>query len=272
MFFKTMKRSLLLLFVASIFLTSCSEYQRVLRDDNVGKKYALADSLYDIGKYKKALVLMEQVVPSYRGKPQAEKLMYMYANTFYNLEDFYLAGYQFERFETSYPKSDSVETASFKSAISYYELSPRYSLDQNETITALEKLQSFVNKYPDTEKRAEVNEKVSTLRGKLEKKDYEVAKQYLRISDFKAAIIAYENFISDHPGSSYRKDAFYGRMDAAYLLAINSVPSKVAERLNTAQGYYKAFLKYYNSSDLIQDAAKISLDIDKRLSAETPLN
>jgi len=267
-----MKTPLLLLFVASIFLTSCSEYQRVLRDDNVGKKYAMADSLYHVGKYKKALVMMEQVVPQYRGKPQAEKLMFMYANTFYNLEDFYLAGYQFERFETSYPKSDSVERASYKSAISYYELSPRYSLDQEETITALEKLQSYVNKYPDTDRRAEVNEKVSILRGKLEKKDFEIAKQYLRISDFKAAIDAFENFISDHPGSSYRKNAFYGRMEAAYLLAVNSVPSKVTERLNAAQGYYNAFLKYYKTSDLMQDAAKISLDIDKRLSTETPLN
>jgi outer membrane protein assembly factor BamD len=61
-------------------------------------------------------------------------------------------------------------------------------------------------------------------------------------------------------------------MEAAYLLAINSVPSKVNERLNIAQGYYNAFLKYYKTSDLMQDAAKISLDIDKRLSTETPLN
>lgn len=267
-----MKTSLLLLFIASIFLTSCSEYQRVLRDDNVGKKYAMADSLYQRGKYKKALVLMEQVVPQYRGKPQAERLMFMYANTFYNLEDFYLAGYQFERFETSYPKSDSVETASYKSAISYYELSPTYSLEQKDTFTGLEKLQSFVNKYPNTDKRAEINEKVATLRGKLEKKDFEVADQYLKISDYKAAIAAFDNFVSDHPGSSYRKNAFYGRMEAAYLLAINSVPSKVSERLNTAQDHYNSFLKYYKNSDLMQDAAKISLDIDKRLSTETPLN
>ena len=180
----------------------------------------MADSLYQAGKYKKALVMMEQVVPQYRGKPQAEKLMFMYANTFYKLEDFYLAGYQFERFETSYPKSDSVEVASYKSAISYYELSPRFSLDQKETITGLEKMQSFVNKYPNTDKRAEINDKVAELRGKLEKKDFEVAKQYLRISDYKAAIAAYDNFISDHPGSKHRKDAFFGiTVSNAYIIS-----------------------------------------------------
>ena len=43
-------------------------------------------------------------------------------STFYNLEDYYLAGYEFERFETSYPQSDSVEVAAYRSAKSYYEL------------------------------------------------------------------------------------------------------------------------------------------------------
>ena len=84
---------------------------------------------------------MEQVVPVYRGKPQAEKLMFMYSNTYYQLEDYYLSGYQFERFIVSYPKSDSVELASYKSASSYYQLSPRYSLDQTDTYIGLEKLQ-----------------------------------------------------------------------------------------------------------------------------------
>jgi len=103
---------------------------------------------------------MEQIVPIYRGKPQAEPLMYRYANTFYNLEDYYLAGYQFERFVVSYPKSDSLEMAAYKSAKSYYELSPRYSLDQKDTYIALEKLQGFVDNYPESEYRTGCNDMV----------------------------------------------------------------------------------------------------------------
>ena len=51
----------------------------------------MVENLYNKGKYKKALKLMEQVVPVYRGKPQAEKLMFMYSNTYYQLEDYYLS-------------------------------------------------------------------------------------------------------------------------------------------------------------------------------------
>ena len=209
---------------------------------------------------------MEQIVPAYRGKPQAEPLMFRYANTFYNLEDFYLSGYQFERFVISYPKSDSVEIASYRSARSYYELSPRYSLDQKDTYTALEKLQGFVDKFPNSEYRSNANAMVVELKEKLEKKDYETANQFLRISDYKAAIESFENFILDHPGSKYRQQAFYGRMEASYLLAINSVPYLVQERLNQTKKYYQSFLKYFKEGELKQDADEILKDVEKRLS------
>ncbi|MEL6812226.1 MAG: outer membrane protein assembly factor BamD [Bacteroidota bacterium] len=271
-----MRISLLFVF-AGLLLASCGEYQKLLRSDDTAKKYAVADSLYNLGKYKKALKLMEQIVPAYRGKPQAEALMYKHANTYYNLEDYYLAGYQFERFETSYPQSDSVEVAAFKSAKSYYGLSPRYSLDQKDTEKALEKLQNFINKYPNSNYRLEANALVKELREKIEKKDFEVAKQYLLTAEtlgtFNPAIQAFDNFIADHPGSSYRKDAFLGRLKAQYLLAINSVPSKVEPRLLEAKKYYDSFVKYYSESDLKEEADEFLQDIEKRLTKkETAIN
>ncbi len=265
-----MRIGFLFLLSISILFTSCSPFQRVYRGEDAPAKFVFADSLYQRGKYKKALKLMEQIVPLYRGKPQAEKLMFIYANTFYNMEDFYLAGYQFERFETSYSKSDSVEIAAYRSAKSYYQLSPRYSLDQKDTQKALEKLQAYINKYPNTAYRDEANSLVAELRGKLELKDIKVAQQYLRISDYKPAIEAFDNFISDHPGSKFRKDAFFGRYKAAYELAINSVPQLVQERLVTAKGYYNSFVKYYKDSDLIEEADEILLEINKRLTTEDP--
>ncbi len=268
-----MKASFLLLLTA-IILSSCSNYQKVLSSDDTGKKYTVADSLYKQGKYKKALKLFEQIVPVYRGKPQAERLMFLYANTFYKLEDFYLAGYQFERFETSYPQSDSVQVAAYRSAKSYYQLSPRFSLDQEDTYKALEKLQNYINKYPESEKRMEANELVAELQGKIEKKDIEIANQLLNIAeyigDYKPAIESYDNFISDHPGSKYRKDAFFGRFQAAYELALLSIPSLKEERLITARDYYNKFLKYYSDSDLRPEADIIAADIEQRLGETEP--
>lgn len=252
----------------TILLSSCSQYQEVLRKDDIGKKYAFADSLYQMGKYRKGLKLMEQIVPLYRGKPQGEKLMFIYANTYYNLEDYYLAGYQFERFTQAYPQSDSVEVASFKSAKSFYELSPRFSLDQRDTHKGLEKLQEFINTYPNSDKRMEANELVAELREKLEKKEFKTAAQYLHVEDYKSAIEAFDNFITDNPGSIYRREAFFNRFVSAYKLAINSIPSLVQERLDIAKGHYKNFMKYYKDTDLASEAVEIYEDIERRTVTE----
>jgi len=208
---------------------------------------------------------MEQIVPSYRGKPQGEKLMFIYANTYYNLEDYYLSGYNFERFTQAYPQSDSIEIAAFKSAKSFYQLSPRFSLDQKDTDKGLEKLQDFINAYPVSEKRMEANELVAELRQKLDRKEFQTAKQYRRVEDYKASIEAFDNFITDNPGSIYRGEAFFGRFEAAYKLAINSIPMLVQERLITAKGYYKNFMKYYEDTELASKANEINEDLESRL-------
>ncbi len=243
---------------------SCGEYQSVLRSEDSTAKYAMADSLYKVGKYRKALRLMEQLVPLYRGKPQSEALMYKYANTFYNLEDYFLSGYQFERFVTSYPKSDSVEMAAYKSAKSYYEISQDFLWTKRKPIRHWKNCNSLstnILRQP-TEMKP-----IAWLPNCVQnsKKDFETAKQFLRIYDYKASISAFDNFIRDHPGSEFRKEAFYHRLEAAYLLAINSLPSLVRDRLETSTKYYNDFVKYYGESDMKEDADEIMSDINERL-------
>ncbi len=259
-----MKRLLFLLIFVLTF-GSCSEYQKVLRNDDVSPKYKMAEELYKAGKYKKALRLFEQIVPLYRGKPQAERVMYYYSDTYYQLEDYYLAGYQFERFAKSFPKSDKVEEASFKSAKSYYYLSPRYSLDQTETTTAIEKLQAFINTYQESENLAEANTLVAELREKKERKAYEIAKQYHHRENYKVAISAFDNYLVDYPGSPFKEKVLYYRLESEYLLAIGSYEDLIKERLGIAQGYYDNYKKYYKSGEYTEKAEEIAEDIKSRL-------
>lgn len=231
-----------------ISLSSCGEYQKALKSEDTSVKFALATKLYDSGKYSKANRLFEQIVPKYRGKPQAEKLMFMHANSYYMLKDYYLSSYRFEQFETAYPKSEKAEEALFFSSKSYYQLSPVYSKEQQETHEALEKLQLFINKYPESGYISEVNEMVKELDYKLEKKQFEIAKQYNRISEFQASIQAFDNFMLQFPGSSFKEEAMFYRFDAAYRWAINSTERRKEGRVNNAISYYNSFKKSYPNS------------------------
>ena len=70
---------------------------------------------------------------------------------------------------------------------------------------------------------AEANVMIKELDFKLEKKAFEIAKQYNKISDYKASIKSFNNFLLDFPGSKLRKEALFQRFDSAYNLAILSV-------------------------------------------------
>jgi outer membrane protein assembly factor BamD len=99
-------KKFLLLFAFIIFLSSCSEYQKALKSEDSAVKFESATKMYDAKKYNKAIRLFEQIAPVYKGKPSAEKMFYMYAQSLYKTEQYYLAGYQFESFASSYPRSE----------------------------------------------------------------------------------------------------------------------------------------------------------------------
>ena len=272
MFLQSMKKGLFLL-GAFLMLVSCSEYQQVLKSKDTGKKYTFAEDLYNQAivekskpKFRKALRVLEQIVPEYRGKPQGEKLTFLYADTYYQLNDNTTAAYQFERFVASYPNSAKAEEATFKSARSYYMLSPRFDLDQADTFKAIEELQKYIDKYPSGEFVDQANEYGKALQVKLEKKAYEIAKQYHHTENYKSAIVAFNNFILEYPGSPFREAAFYYRLDSAYLLAINSYENLQKERLNTAKGYYNSYNKYYPEGSVYYNQSQTQFqDIDSRL-------
>nr|WP_228235774.1 outer membrane protein assembly factor BamD [Muricauda sp. M10] len=267
-------RSILLLCFAAILLTSCSEYQKVLKNTDVGPKYDMAEKLYNEGDYKRAVRLFEQIAPKYVGKPQGERVMFFFADSYFKTKDYYLAGYQFERFVKSYPRSEKIQEATFLGAKSYYMLSPNFSLDQTDTDKALAKLQVFINNYPDSEYFDEANAMAKELTTKKEKKQLEIAKQYNKIGAWDlprlvSAIKAFDNFVTDNPGSVYREEALYYRIEAWANLAFYSTLDKKQERLNEALGSYNTLMRYYPESKFKDDADKLAEKIQKELSAFT---
>ena len=242
-----------------ILISSCSEYQKALNSDEVSVKFNLGTELYDAEKYSKASRLFAQILPQYRGKPQAQKLTYMQAMCFYNTKDYNSSSYQMERFVNSYPDSEKVEEMAFLGAKSYYLMAPIFSKDSEDTKIAIDKLQQFINSFPDSEFNDDANELIFELDYRLELKEFNIALQYNVLTDYQAAIKSFENFLIDFPGSDLREKAMYYRFDSAYKLAINSVVWRQKERIENAVSYFNSFKNSYNDSELLDEMeSKIS--------------
>jgi outer membrane protein assembly factor BamD len=255
-----------LLTCASVFVFSCSDYQKLLNGDDTSAKYKQAELYYNNGEYRKANRLFEQIISKYRGKPQAQRIIFFFADSYFQTKSYYLAAYQYENFVKSYPKSERIQEALFKAAKSYYFQSPKYSLDQEDTYTATEKLQVFLNLYPNSEYASEANQMIAELQEKLEKKNFEIAKQYYTIRDYKAAIKANDNFISSFPGTKFREEALYTKFIAAYKIAINSIDSKKTDRLEELIQQYNTIIRYYPETlflvDLDKKMKKVNSDLE----------
>ncbi|VAW15690.1 Outer membrane assembly lipoprotein YfiO [hydrothermal vent metagenome] len=271
-----MRRYIPVLILAVVF-SSCNEYQKVLKNEDVKAKYDLAQKFYEEEDFKRSNRLFEQIAPKYVGKPQGQRVMFFLANTYFEREDYNMAGYQFERFLKSYPKSDKVPEAAFLSAKSYFMLSPEYSLDQTDTDKALVKLQSYINTYPDSEYFSEANKMTKELTTKKERKAFEIAKQFDKLGEFnflilKSAVASLDNFVSDFPGSTYREEALYLKVDATTHMAINSLDRLKKERLKDAKEAYSTLKKKFPETKYAKKADALLKKIEKELQSYSDSN
>ncbi len=244
-----MKIKVLPFFLLVLFtMSSCTDYSRMLKSRDMDSKSDYAIKLYNKGEYYKALPLFEELITVYRGTKKAEQTYYYYSYTNYRIGDFETAAYDFDNFSKTYPNSEFAEECSFMHAYCFYQSSPKYSLDQTNTYKAITELQLFADRYPQSKKIEECNRLIDELREKLERKDFENAELYFNTEAYKSAIAAYKNVIHDYPSSKYREEALYKIVRSSYLLALNSIESKLQERFTETVSAYHEFKTDYPDS------------------------
>jgi len=251
---------LLLLATIPLILFACSDYNRALKSTDRNVKLEKADHYFDKGDYLKALPLFEACIPLFRGLSESEHVYFRYAYCHYGIEDYYLGSYYFRTFAKTYPTGQFSEEASFLSAICHYKNSPKWSLDQTDTFRAIDEMQLFMNRYPQSARKDTCNALIGELRLKLEEKQYRTGVQYYKTKRYKAAVIALENILKDYPNSKYRESVMFLQLKANYDLAVNSVEVKKEERIkNTIVPYHK-FVDHFGSSKKMNEAENIYND------------
>ncbi|MGB1043057.1 MAG: outer membrane protein assembly factor BamD [Tenacibaculum sp.] len=261
-------KNLACLVIMLLVLSSCGEYQKVLNKGTVEEQYKMAVKMYETQKYSKALRLFEKITPSFRGKPQMERIQFMVSQSNFNEKNYSSAGYYFDRFAKNYPKSSKKEEAAFLSALSYYKAAPSFSLDPTDTNKALAAFQSFIDAYPDSDKLGEANKYYAELRSKLETKSFEIAKTYYRTADYdsrnyKAAMVAFDNLLSDFLGTKYKEEALFYKLKAAHDLAIKSKLYRKAERIKVAVKAYEKLKRSFPESKFMKESNEMLATLNK---------
>jgi outer membrane protein assembly factor BamD len=260
-----MKKLVFGLFCLILLQTSCSNYSKIQKGRDMDAKLDLAIKLYNKGDYFKALPLLEELITVYRGTKKAEKTYYYYCYTNYRLGDYETAAYDFENFAKTFPSSEFAEECSYMHAYCYYQNSPQFSLDQTNTVKAINEMQLFTDRYPRSTRVEQCNKLIDILRGKLEMKSYSNAEMYYDMESYKAAITSFKILLHDFPSTKFREDVMYKILRANYLLAENSYDDKKAERYNDAVIAHTDFISAFPESRMRGKADDILSSTQKKL-------
>ncbi len=242
--------------IALIILTgtSCTEYNKILKEKDLNKKYEAAVKYYNEGECHKAMPLLEELQGPTRGSAISEDVQYYFAMNQLCIKDYYMAGYFLKAFAKNYSRHPKAEECLFQSAYCSYQLSPDYTLDQTDTHNAIDDFQYFLDRYPNSTLKDTANVLISILNAKLERKDFENAKLYVKTERFKAASIALKQFITKYPSSQYREECQYLIVKSNYLLAMGSIDSKKLERFRGTIESYITFANSYPESIWLKEA------------------
>ena len=242
------------IWILVLLATSCTEYNKILKEKDLNKKYEAAVKYYNEGECHKALPLLEELQGPTRGSSISEDVQYYFAMTQLCVEDYYMAGYFLKAFAKNYSRNPKAEECLFNAAYCSYQLSPDYTLDQTDTHQAIDDFQYFLDRFPNSPLKDTTNLLISKLNSKLEKKDFENARIYVKTEKYKAASLALKQFIAKYPSSQYREECQYLIVKSNYLLAIGSIEAKKLERFRGTIESYITFASSYPESPWLKEA------------------
>jgi outer membrane protein assembly factor BamD len=243
------RKSICIILVVSLFLfASCGEYNKIVKSTDYEYKFKKGIEYFEAGEFARSGTLLQELITVFRGTSRADQVYFYYAKSMMGQKDYLMASQYFRTLIKEYPNSKFIEESQYMVGYCSYLMSPKVRLDQETTLTAIDALQLYINLYPFSEKVTQAQKLIDELRDKLLEKSFINAKLYFDFENYKAAVIALENAIKDHPDSKYREEILYMLLKSKFLLGLKSVQEKKEQRLSDALDEYFSFTDEFPES------------------------
>ena len=232
-------------------------YVRALQYFNFRKSNRKGEMINTYSNYVKCSDLLERATPHFGGSEKEDSVAYYLATAYYKQGDFMTSAYLFDNFRKRFPRSVFIEDVSYMYALSYYYASPAPEYDQTSTLQAMICIREYLERYPESKERENLNQKLDELQQKLYDKSYINARVYYKIGEYKAAVTALSNAIDKYPKSNHREELLYLVARSQYQLAKNSIDAKKTDRYLDVMDRCYSFLGEYPESKFAKESHKM---------------
>lgn len=248
-------RSLFPLFAAlALFGCGSADVTTVM---TVEDRFAHAKQLFDDRDYLEAANEFTVITLQYQGSAVAPDAQFFLGECRYVRGEYLLAAFEYSVVKRNYPASPRVADASYKTAMCYYNLSPKSSLDQQFTKKAIDEFQSFVEYYPANPNAPDAEAKIRELTDRLARKQYDTAVLYTKMEYYRSAMVYFDDVIEKYHDTEYAPLAFIGKVEL--MMSRNKYREASAEAAK--------FLDKYPNSVLKRRMESLKADCDRELPA-----
>jgi len=202
----------LVLFITALLAAGCGSGEQTTTI-TADQRYERALAMFEKEDYLDAINEFTIITLQFQGSQHAADAQFYLGECRYNRGEYLLAAFEYGVTKRSYPASPRVPEAQYKLAMSYYQISPKSSLDQQYTRKAIDEFQSFVEYYPSHPLAADANAKIKELDGKLAKKLYEAARQYVVLERYTAALRYFDDVIDQYHDTDWAPLAFLDKVE-----------------------------------------------------------
>ena len=276
-----MKKYIVMALLSAGVLSSCGEYNKVLKSQDYEYKYEAAKSYFAKGQNSRAATILEELVTILKGTTNGEESLYMLAMTYYNQGDYVSASHYFNTYYTTYPRGLYTELARFYSGKALYLDTPEPRLDQSSTYKAISELQMFMEYFPGSSRQSIAQNMIFELQDKLVEKEYLSAKLYYELGSYSgnasysstgnnylAAVVTAQNVLKEYPYTQMREELSILILRAKYGMAKESVLEKKEERMRETVDEYYAFKNEFPESTYLNEVENIYKDASKYVSED----
>ena len=238
-----------------VVLAGCSNsITKILKNPDAEYKLRMAEQYFVKKKYSKAQILYEDVMAFYKTQAEFEDIYYKYAYCAYHQGDYMSAENLFKSYLEIFPNSPKSEEVDYMRAYSFYKQSPKPALDQTNTRKAIGMMQIFINTHPGSPRNKEASEIIDLCRAKLEVKDYNAAKLYYDMGQYRAAGVAFTSLLTDFPESMKADEYKLMIIRSYYRFAELSIDERQVERFEQVIDEVEDFVDRFPESKLRKDA------------------
>lgn len=262
-----MKKFLYILLTLTL-LTSCGEYQKLLKSRDPEQKFQAALQYFNQKQYVKAQTLLDDVSSYYKGTERSEDVLAYLARCYMGQKLYESATNYYEAYVRNYPKGKYATEAYFQIGHCQYLDSPDARLDQEITRKAIEAFTQFVELYPESPYAEQAYQEMSELYDKLAYKELKSAQLYYNLgsylgNNYLSCEIVAKNALKNYPSNKYQEEFNWLILQAKYAQMVNSVEDRKLERARDTQDEYYNFITEYPASKHRKDADKMLTQIKK---------